>query len=86
MLISWNLFLLIWKKSDVVEKQVVKKTEYNELVKNTNAINASGLDYDSKIKDIENKYFTISDYNKFTIALINWKIKKKFLDLKITLI
>ena len=86
MLISWNLFLLIWKKSDVVEKQVVKKTEYNELVKNTNAINASGLDYDSKIKDIENKYFTISDYNKFTIDLINWKIKKKFLDLKITLI
>ena len=86
MLISWNLFLLIWKKSDVVEKQVVKKTEYNELVKNTNAINASWLDYDSKIKDIENKYFTISDYNKFTIDLINWKIKKKFLDLKITLI
>ena len=86
MLISWNLFLLIWKKSDVVEKQVVKKTEYNELVKNTNAINASGLDYDSKIKDIENKYFTISDYNKFTIDLINWKKKKKFLDLKITLI
>ena len=86
MLISWNLFLLIWKKSDVVEKKVVKKTEYNELVKNTNAINASGLDYDSKIKDIENKYFTISDYNKFTIDLINWKIKKKFLDLKITLI
>ena len=77
---------MIWKKSDVVEKQVVKKTEYNELVKNTNAINASGLDYDSKIKDIENKYFTISDYNKFTIDLINWKIKKKFLDLKITLI
>ena len=50
-------------------------------------------DYDSKISDIEGKYFTTSDYNKFTNDILDAKIKKEsylinliFLDLWITLI
>ena len=32
--------------------------------------------YDVKISDIETKYFTTSDYNRFTSEIINKKIKK----------
>ena len=28
-------------------------------------------DYDAEIKDIKNKYFTTSDYNKFTNNILN---------------
>ena len=34
-------------------------------------------DYDRKILDIEKKYFTASDYNKFKNDMINVKIKQK---------
>ena len=53
------------------------------------------LDYDQKVKDIKSKYFTTSDYKKFTNQIIDNKIKKElknqlknpiFLDLRITLI
>ena len=33
-------------------------------------------DYDLKISDIEDKYFTISDYNKFTNEIVDAKMKK----------
>ena len=34
-------------------------------------------DYDTKISDIEKKYFIISDYNKLTKEILDAKIKKK---------
>ena len=34
-------------------------------------------DYDAKISDIERKYFTTPDYNKFTSDIIDTKIKQK---------
>ena len=34
-------------------------------------------DYDAKITDIEGKYFTTSDYDKFTNDILNAKIKLK---------
>ena len=34
-------------------------------------------DYDSETKDIEGKYFTTSDYNKFTYEILDEKIKIK---------
>ena len=34
-------------------------------------------DYDAKIKEIERKHFTTSDYNKFTHNIIDAKIKQK---------
>ena len=34
-------------------------------------------DYDLKISDIEDKYFTISDYNKFTNEIVDAKMKKQ---------
>ena len=48
---------------------------------------ASGLDkkidYDTnKIKDIEEKYFTTIDYNKFTSDILDVKIKQKELFIK----
>ena len=32
-------------------------------------------DYDAKVKDIEGKYFTTADYNKFTSDILDVKIK-----------
>ena len=34
-------------------------------------------DYDAKISDIEDKYFTTSDYNKFTSNTLDAKITQK---------
>ena len=50
------------KLSDVVKNEVVKKTEYNELVLKVNVIQTSDnnllekTDYDPKIGEIEKKY------------------------------
>ena len=33
--------------------------------------------YDNKIKDIEGKYFTTADYNKFASDILDVKIKQK---------
>ena len=41
----------------------------NGLVKKT--------DYDAKIKNIEGKYLTTVDYNKFTSDILDVKIKQK---------
>ena len=51
---------MILKKKNVAEKKkLLKRTVYNELVKNVNAINTRGLvkktDYDATMSDIESK-------------------------------
>ena len=44
-------------------------------------IQSKKADYDAKIKDIRNKYFTTSDYNKFTNNILDAKIvAKKLVD------
>ena len=57
MLISWYLFLLILKKSDVVDNGAVEKDVYDELLKNVNAIDTSGpfieTGYHPKIMEIK---------------------------------
>ena len=35
------------------------------------------IDCDTKVKDIEGKYFTTADYNKFTNVILDIKIKQK---------
>ena len=35
------------------------------------------MHYDAKVSDIESKYFTIPDYNKFTRNIIDARIKEK---------
>ena len=37
-------------------------------------------DYDAEIKDIKNKYFTTSDYNKFTNNILDAKTAKKLVN------
>ena len=46
-----------------------KIPDLSDLVKKT--------DYDAKISEIEEKCFTTSDYNKFTVGKLNAKIKQK---------
>ena len=52
------------KLSDVVDKKVVKKDVYDELVKKVNAVDTSKLvnktDYNAKIKYIEDKLLSIT--------------------------
>ena len=57
--------------SNVVKNNVIKKTEYDELVKKVNNVNttdASGLikkaDYNSKINEIDKKPLTIITINR----------------------
>ena len=60
------MFLL--QKLKRVEKNI---DDFTDLVKIT--------DYDAKISDIEGRYFTASDYNKFMSDIIDAKIKQKAL-------
>ena len=46
-----------------------KLPHLSDLVKKT--------DYDAKISEIEEIYFTTSDYIKFTVDILNAKIKQK---------
>ena len=52
------------KPSNMVKNEVVKKTEYHELVNKVNAIDTSKLakkiDYNTKIKDIKDKILDIT--------------------------
>ena len=50
-----------------------KIPDASDLVKTT----TTTTDYDAKIPDTESKYFTSSDYNKFSNEIINAKIKEK---------
>ena len=60
------MFLL--QKLKRVEKNI---HDFTDLVKIT--------DYDAKISDIEGRYFTASDYNKFMSDILDAKIKQKAL-------
>ena len=52
----------------LIQKLENLKTKYlSGLVKKT--------DYNAKISDIEKKYFTDSDYNKFTSEILDTKVK-----------
>ena len=66
------------KPTDVVKHDVVKKTEYDELVKKFNTIDTSKLvsktDYNVKVKNIENKTSSITGL--VTSATINGKINE----------
>ena len=60
------------KESDVVKNDVVKKTEYNELVKKVNNIKTTGTTVlvkktgcNTKINEIENKITTNYDHDKY---------------------
>ena len=57
----------------------VLKTKISEV--ENKIISVSGLvkktDYDAKIKDIERKYFSTTDYNKFISDILDVKIKQK---------
>ena len=59
------------KPSNVLKNDVVKKTEYNELVKKVNNISTSDIsnlvrktDYNTKIIKIENKIITTREFNE----------------------
>ena len=64
--------------------ELVTRTVFNrktDQVENETS-NVSGLikkNYDAKLSDIEQKYFIISDYNKFTSDILDAKIKQKAL-------
>ena len=60
--------MLLLQKLKRVEKNI---DDFTDLVKIT--------DYDAKISDIEGRYFTASDYNKFMSDIIDAKIKQKAL-------
>ena len=49
-----------------VQKKIPK---FSDLVKKS--------DYDAEVKDIKNKYFTTSDYNKFINNILDAKIMRK---------
>ena len=60
------------KLSNVVKNDVVKMTEYNELVKKANNISITDTsnlvkktDYNTKINEIENKIATDHDHDKY---------------------
>ena len=79
------------KLSDVVKNDAVKKTEYNELVKNVNNISTTATsnfvkktDYNTKINKIENeindhdhaKYITTQEFNKLTADNFTARLKQ----------
>ena len=69
------------KLNDRVKKEVVKKTEYNELVKKVNAIKTTDTrnllrktDYDKKISEIQKNKKNPTDYdhsNRYTTQELN---------------
>ena len=72
---------MVIKKADAsgLVTRTVPNTEIEEV--NNKIPHLSGLvkltNYDTKIFLIEGKYFTSSDYNKFTSNIFNAKIKQK---------
>ena len=67
--------------SDVVKNDLVKKTDYNELVKNVNSIQTTDTsnstqkaDYDTQISEIEKK---ITDHNMYITTKFCCKIKRR---------
>ena len=64
-----GLMYCSWHKNSFDKKFDKKITFVSSLVKKT--------DYDAKILEIEVKYFTTSDYNKFTSDILDAKVKQK---------
>ena len=65
------------KLINVVESDVFKKTVYDIRLKIPIVCDlVKKKDYYAKISDIETKYFTHSDYNKFTCEILNPKTKE----------
>ena len=69
------------KLSDVVKNGIVKKSVCDKLLARVNTIptnDTSDLvketDYDAKSKDIEDKYITTSDFNKFSKSIFEAKL------------
>ena len=48
---------------------------HNEIYNTSVLVNKT--DYDAKILEIQEKYFTTADYNKFTSDILDAKMKKK---------
>ena len=57
----------------------VLKTKIEEVENKTPSVGdlVKKMHYDAKISEIETKYFTISDYDKFTSKILETKIKEK---------
>ena len=53
-----------------------KFLEFENKIPDTSGL-VKKTDYDAKISDIQVKYFTISDYNKFTSKILETKSKLK---------
>ena len=53
-----------------------KIEESHNKICNTSVL-VNKTDYDAKILEIEEKYFTTADYNKFTSDILDAKMKKK---------
>ena len=49
----------------------------NKIPDVSNLVKKTDYDYDAKISDIENKYITTPDYNKFTKDIVAKNIKNK---------
>ena len=77
------------KLSNVVNNEVVKKTVYNELVKNVNTVQTIDTidlvkiaDYDTEIVKIEKKmpghdrYITTNDFNKLSGVIFDERLKQ----------
>ena len=50
--------------------------EFNNKIPSVSGL-VTKTDYNTKISDIKAKYFTISDYNKFTEEILDAKMKEK---------
>ena len=53
-----------------------KNGEFNSKIPGVSGL-VRKTDYNTKISDIKAKYFTISDYNKFTEEILDAKMKEK---------
>ena len=69
-----DIYVDLYNVIDVVEKEIVKRTTYQKLVKKVNAIQTTGTsdlvkqaDYNAKIYEIENK---ISNHDKYITTRI----------------
>ena len=68
---------LIQKKQyNTDQKNLEKKKDFENKISNISKLVMKG-EYDAKTKNIEGKYFTTADYNRFTSDTLESKIKQK---------
>ena len=65
---------LRWK---VIYLVLLAQLRFNVLISNIIDLVKKKTDYDTKISDIETKYFNTSDYNKFMSEILDTKMKEK---------